>query len=306
MIYLIKTAVFIEGDESTGTGDSAVLALKIGYSNDGRGDGRFIDYKASGFSIKVIRSLPGGSYLLENRLHKYFKKYNIPSRSREWFYCKDEIIDLFLNCQDILDLYKLFDAAGDDDLRQQDYDSMSDGYRINKDLYNNVERFVTEHPEDLSGNVYSFLTELQRLTTFPDRLKLICNNDLEDNDLFVMLQYLPKIFKNYFLVLGPDTCKSFSYQKYRLEEEYKKRINNQSINPKEKVMETFKIGERYILSDIKESLRNIYEDLGLKKTPVATDLDEYFQMKKVKVTVNGKRENGFEILSLKPPKTSLK
>lgn len=248
----------MRGDESTGTGDSAVLALKIGYSNDGRGDGRFVDYKANGFSIKVIRSIPGGSYLLENRLHKYFKKYNIPSRSREWFYCNDEIINLFLSCQDILDLYKLFDATGDDDLRQQDYDLMSDSYRINKDLHYRVKKFAEEHPDNLTGSIYSFLIRLQKLTTFPDRMRMICNNDLGNNDLLIMLQYLPQIFKDYFLILGPESCASFSYQKYRLEEEYKKRVNNQSIDPREKILDIFKPGEKYILSDIKESLRNIY------------------------------------------------
>lgn len=300
MIYLIKTAVFVEGDDNTGRNDSAILALKIGYSNDDRGNGRFADYRANGFDIRVIRSIPGGSYLLENRIHRYFKKYNIPSRSREWFYCKDEIIDLFLNCQDILDLYKLFDADGDDDLRQQDYDSMSDGYKINKDLCDNIRKFAEEHPEDLSGNVYSFLIKLQRLTTFPKRLRLICNNDLDDNDLSVLLQYLPQKFVDYFLILGPDTCKSFSYFKCRLDREYNKRVNNQEIDSSERILETFKVGEKYTLSFIKNTLREIYSSLGLKRTPLATDLEEIYLTKRVKFMVGDKRENGYQILSINP------
>ena len=237
MIYLIKTAVFIEGGDNAGKDDSALLALKIGYSNDDRGTGRFDDYRANGFNIRVVRSIPGGSYLLENRLHKYFKKYNIQSRSREWFYCNDEIISLFLNCKDILDLYKLFGASCDDDLRKQYLSLMSDSYRINKDLCDNVKRFTKEHPNDLSGNIYSFLIDFRRLTTFPDRLKLLCNNSLKDYELSMVLQYLPQIFKDYFL--GPDICKSFSFQKYRLEEVYNKHINNQSINPKEEILKVF-------------------------------------------------------------------
>ena len=301
MIYLIKTAVFVEGNDNTGRNDSAILALKIGYSNDDRGNGRFADYRANGFDIRVIRSIPGGSYLLETRIHRYFKKYNIPSRSREWFYCKDEIIDLFLNCQDILDLYKLFDADGDDDLRQQDYDSMSDSYKINKDLCDNIGKFAEERPEDLSGNVYTFLTKLQNLTTFPERLRLICNNDLDDNDLSILLQYLPQKFVDYFLILGPDTCKSFSYFKCRLDREFEKRINNQSINPRDNILEVFKVGDKITLANIKEQLRNIYTSIGLKKTPKATDLIEYFEIRRLKLTSNGRREDGFELLSLKQP-----
>lgn len=301
MIYLIKTAVFVEGDDNTGRDDSAILALKIGYSSDDRGNGRFADYRANGFDIRIIRSIPGGSYLLENRIHRYFKKYNIPSRSREWFYCKDEIINLFLNCQNILDLYRLFDADGDDDLRQQDYDSMSDSYKINKDLCDNIRKFAEEHPEDLSGNVYTFLTELQKLTTFPERLRLICNNDLDDNDLSILLQYLPQKFVDYFLILGPDTCKSFSYFKYRLEEEYKKRFNNQGVDRGPRILEAFKVGDKITLSNIKERLREIYSVIGLKKTPKATDLFEYFDVREIKLTSNGRREDGFELLSLKQP-----
>lgn len=44
----------------------------------------------------------------------------------------------------------------------------------------------------------------------------------------------------------------------------------------------------------------IYQDIGLIKTPKATNLLDYFEVKEVKLTVDrGKREGGYLILGIK-------
>ena len=43
---------------------------------------------------------------------------------------------------------------------------------------------------------------------------------------------------------------------------------------KEKILQTFLVDSRYLKSDIKETLRKIYEELGYSKTPKASDLEK--------------------------------
>ena len=53
-------------------------------------------------------------------------------------------------------------------------------------------------------------------------------------------------------------------------------------------------------TEIKERLRQIYQEVDYKKTAKATDLEEWFEVKEVNITdTNGKRGKGFEILSTK-------
>ena len=53
--------------------------------------------------------------------------------------------------------------------------------------------------------------------------------------------------------------------------------------------------------NIKESLRKIYTELGYDKTPKASDLEEYFEIKDCLIsnTVTRKMEHGFKIIKLK-------
>ena len=81
-------------------------------------------------------------------------------------------------------------------------------------------------------------------------MKYICEKCclLSDESFQIFLNSVPIDFKNYFLVLGSETCKSFSYQKYRLEEEYKKRVNNQEIDKSPLILENFHVGDKISLS----------------------------------------------------------
>ena len=68
------------------------------------------------------------------------------------------------------------------------------------------------------------------------------------------------------------------------------------------ILNTFKLKEKYTLKEIKETLGNIYNSLGiLSKTPKASDIENYFNTKRASFynKVTGKRENGFKLISIK-------
>jgi hypothetical protein len=67
----------------------------------------------------------------------------------------------------------------------------------------------------------------------------------------------------------------------------------------QKFVQIFSIGSKYSTKQIKSILADFYTANNISKTPKASDLEEYFNLKTCKVKINDKWENGFEILSLK-------
>ena len=297
MIYLIKTSVFIEGENDKE--DKAVMALKIGYSKDERGEGRFSDYINAGLSFKVLKSIPGGSLRLETYLHNHFKDYSIESRSREWYYYDKKIVEFFLRCEDISGLYNLFGVNSDEELLQRELDNRSYRYRLNLELLDGVERFRRERPEELNKNIYKLLVDIQSAPCFTDKMRLLCSNNLGRENLNILLLYLPEDIKNYYNVLGPEKIKALYYRNDNIVEEYKKRINNQDINLRDEILKLFLVGERYRFLIIKKQLCELYKKLGYEKTPKATDINQFFDTKQVNISINGKREGGYLILGIK-------
>ena len=302
MIYLIKTAVFIEctADDKN---DSAVLALKIGYSRDERGNNRFHDYVNNGLNVRILRTISGGSYQLENRLHHYFKNYNIPSKSREWFYYNDEIVDIFNRCEDEKDLYGLFGVSSEDELNNREYESRSNRYKFNTELTNNIIEFKSTFG-DSKLEILKLLEQILDTALFQERLRIICNSGLVDEDLDIFLSYLPTFIQEYYNLIGPERIKGFSYRNDLLKAEYDRLKNNQDIDLRSNMIQMFGIGERYSLPEIKQSLEKLYLEHNYKKTPKAVDLKEVFDVKTCsifKTLEDGTKQklNGFEIIKIK-------
>ena len=145
------------------------------------------------------------------------------------------------------------------------------------------------------------LDRFSKLTTFQEQMRYVCLlDDIDDSTRRIFLNSIPLELKNYYVILGPEVCASFSYLRYRLEEEYRKRANNQDLDVTERILGTFQVGFKYTIGKIRELLSMIYQDTGLIKTPKATDLLDYFEVKEVKLTVDrGKREGGYLILGIK-------
>ena len=65
---------------------------------------------------------------------------------------------------------------------------------------------------------------------------------------------------------------------------------------REEIYRLFKVGNRYIKSDIKSTLKNIYEIHGYKKSAKANDLEQYFIIKDI---LTSDKKHGLELLSKK-------
>ena len=70
---------------------------------------------------------------------------------------------------------------------------------------------------------------------------------------------------------------------------------------KDVILYKFLPGDRISRTKIKSALTEIYENLKISKTPKASDLEDYFEIKVCQITnkETGKRDNGFEIIKIK-------
>lgn len=160
---------------------------------------------------------------------------------------------------------------------------------------------------DLPEDIKSFLSNFNTLSGFHDKMKAICESSFNDNEKFIILEQVPFLYKNMYLQFGPTRLKAKSYNITNLRKELEPKVKEditkkiEYVKAKNIILETFIIGKRYSLVDIKLSLKNIYSSVGYNATPKASDLSNYFNLKQVKFfdDIQKKSINGYEILSKK-------
>lgn len=125
---------------------------------------------------------------------------------------------------------------------------------------------------------------------------------IEDEDVGTteMIEQKSHIHKEYVDVLGVERIKSLGMNKTKLTHAYNLAIkfsdNNLEIKSR---LSGLRIGKRYTSSEIVKVLQECYDDLGIDRKAVSSDIKNYFVVSKVQVTseVDGKRKQGFKIIS---------
>lgn len=149
-------------------------------------------------------------------------------------------------------------------------------------------------------NVKSFFRGFEELPDFYSRMKAVCEAPLTDLERSYILVKLPIEFRKYYEALGPDKLKSLGYNITNIKKELRDmKIDLDSLS--KKVYDSFIEGQRYTKADIKSTLGTIYESLEYSRTPKASDLEYYFQIKDclIQNKETGKRDKGFEIVKKK-------
>ena len=166
-----------------------------------------------------------------------------------------------------------------------------------------------------SDLVQKILQEFENQQFFTGKMKYLYSLHMDED---VAKQVLNNIYDThyakYYWTISASRAGSLKYQKGELEKEYQACLHPEIVSSKytvedlenkEKakdiILTTFLPDNKYLKSDIKETLRKIYEDCGYNKTPKASDLDEYFELRscQIKNKETGKKDHGFEILKLK-------
>jgi hypothetical protein len=157
----------------------------------------------------------------------------------------------------------------------------------------------------LDSDVSKVVDEIENnLSNFTDRMKYIYSLDFDSYFMKLILDNLSdSCYAKYYYSISKERASALKYQKGNLEKEYKEqKVNQTNVSQVIKdIKSRFKPGEKYSKSEIKETLRTVYESNGYNKTPKASDLEEYFELRLCKIfnEFTGKRDHGFEIIKEK-------
>ena len=175
------------------------------------------------------------------------------------------------------------------DVQQIDYkDRFSVFDAIDKVGHESLERAAVD----------SIADEFDKLTTFPERMKLVCTCELSREGMIRLFKRIPTKYSLIYCMVGPERCARYSYREGLITQELGQSAANSELEEKieSSIASSFLVGLKYKKSDIKESLREIYQSLGYKASPKATDLEKYFELKECKITESGEISKGFIIL----------
>lgn len=151
--------------------------------------------------------------------------------------------------------------------------------------------------------VIKFLNKFDNLIYFTDKMKLLCKCELDQVQIDNILEQIPINYKNYYITVGPERIRNLQYKNSVIQEEYERLKNNQKIgyDLDKAIYESFFIGNKYLKTEIKIKLKEIYEELNILGNPKASDLEKYFELREVNIidTSTGKRVKGYEIIKIK-------
>jgi hypothetical protein len=152
----------------------------------------------------------------------------------------------------------------------------------------------------VNQEVSEFLRIYISLNTMKDKLKLLCEYGLSSDAIDIVLGQIADSdeIKSYYTTLGPDRLRALSYSKTFIKKELNIVTFSQDLLEKSMYLE-FKEGDKLSLVDIKTKLTNIYDSISYDRKAKATDLENYFEVKKCTINFPDKRVNGLEIIKKK-------
>ena len=163
-----------------------------------------------------------------------------------------------------------------------------------------VKKLLQDNSFDVSENqtyaVYQEqLKHLIKKEPFVDRMQAYCEyrakQGLIVNLAMSTLESKYPELRYYYEALGADRIKALNYKEKKLLNEI--HIMKTKNKIRHELHGIIHIGDRILTTDIQQTLHDVYDRLGIDKSPKATDLNEFFDPVKIP-TANG-RKNGFEI-----------
>ena len=171
-------------------------------------------------------------------------------------------------------------------------------------VVNNFKTNRFSENEELNKKVVNFYNTYNSYTTMREKLRYLCeyskSADKETLDLILYQLSGSDEVKIYYLSLGSDRLYELGYNVTRIKKELGILTFSQEILI-DTIYSNFHIGDKLFLSDLKSMLSVLYESINYSKTPKATDIKDFFEIKTFKA-INSKvstekRVNGYILVS---------
>lgn len=296
MIYLIESE------------NGNVTYYKIGYTKDSNFKKRIESYYLHNPFCKVLYTIPGATGDHERLIHARFNEYLI--YRREWFKNSVKILRFFdrHRTKESLDNeFKLLDLSyfikGSDGKLTDKYLPMLGktifSFEEFKECFSEGDLVNIDTDTITIGNIEKeFIEKFNTLPGFYDKMKFLCEAELNAEEINVVLDQIPLTYKKYYIGIGPDRCRAKGYSLTGIKKEYDNLFVNES-NIVNDIYNYFQEGSTYTKKEIKEKLSEIYSKQGLSKNPKATDLEEYFEIKACQVMKKGISSHCFKLIKKK-------
>ena len=171
------------------------------------------------------------------------------------------------------------------DIQQIDY----------KDRFSVFNTLVKAGVMSKGSEISRFIEDFNSLPNFSLKMRAICESGFNEYEMSAILDQVPKTYKNYYLVLGPERCKAHGYNVTDIKREYEDLVMDKGGISAD-IYRYFSVGELYSNKEIKDKLTEIYNKHKYGKTPKASDLENYFKVVNTKKTVNENRIRAMKII----------
>ena len=156
-------------------------------------------------------------------------------------------------------------------------------YKDRFTVFSTVHNTLTKD-DIINQEVSEFLRVYTRLTTIHDKLKLLCEYGLSQDAIQIVLGQINESdeIKSYYITLGPSKLKSLSYNSTKIKNHLGIVTFSQELL-ESSIYSEFKVGDIWLLSDIKSKLEYIYSNINYDKVAKANDLLNYFEVQETMV-----------------------
>lgn len=301
--------------------------IKIGFSDNF--NKRLGGYITHNMSFEVVKTLDGDGFNMgcEAILHGYLKDKMYKKNRGEVFIRDPEVVQLINSLSTVEDilclcsrikkprkntklylrlykpiilhnwkkLSKVFNGNPEDIIISMLYYRVSD---IKKHVKNLFGIDLQDIPEVDQRELEEFFKGYKEQRKRQYKLKYLCEHCERVGNTSILQFIDEKKFIDYINLLGIDRCKAVWYNTYLLD----KKLNVMTFDRakiRERLYAEFIVDQSHACSDIKSKIADIYKEIDYRANPKATDLDEFFDMKRCLINTAEKRINGFKILSQK-------
>ena len=154
---------------------------------------------------------------------------------------------------------------------------------------------------ELQGVYEHFVSEFDKDNNFERRMRLLYDINSQYPGFFQAYSssplqcIIPITYQNYINLLGFEKIRALGYYESAILGYIQSQQNLQNSS----ITSLFNVGDKYTTKQIKEMLASFYSINSISKTPKASDLNEYYILKSIKLKVGDKWEHGFEIIKRK-------
>ncbi len=178
-----------------------------------------------------------------------------------------------------------------DDYKNGSFKNICDFLEVDEDIFiEEMLNFLTIR-QNLINKYKNLYDNIKKAETVYDRLLEIGNSNIEEDLVFYLLNAEDWIY----LSLGKNRLRSLGYHTTKIKRELDIMTFDLSLL-KRTIYSEFREKDRISKYDLKKKLANIYNKIGYQKLAKANDIEDYFIVKSILLTIDKKKVAGFELV----------